>query len=194
MPAADVNELIVWLKANPDKASAAVVSAGTRLSTMFFQRETGTQFTLVPYRSTGLAMQDMVAGRIDLLFSTPDQLPQMRAGGIKAYAVTSETRLAVAPDIPTFSEMGLPALSFYTWFGLFAPKGTPREVIGKFTTCRFRIRNFLARATNAGSSRRPARNGGQSSRSSVSEQNAAGCIGEVRPSFAAIRKIMTNEI
>jgi tripartite-type tricarboxylate transporter receptor subunit TctC len=74
-------------------------------------------------------MQDLVAGHIDVLFSTPDQLPQMRAGNIKAYAVTSETRLAVAPDIPTFSEMGLPGLSFYTWIGLFAPKGTPRGII-----------------------------------------------------------------
>ena len=89
------------------------------------------QFTLVPYRSVGLAMQDMVAGRIDLLFSTPDQLPQMHAGGIKAYAVTSDTRLAVAPRISTFSETGLPALSFYSWFGLFAPKGTPSAIVRK---------------------------------------------------------------
>jgi tripartite-type tricarboxylate transporter receptor subunit TctC len=111
MLAADANELITWLKNNSDKATAGFGSTGIRLSTVFFQRETGTQFTLVPYR--GSVIQDLVAGRIDLAFSTPDQLPQVRAGLIKAYAVTSDTRLAVAPDIPTFSEMGLPALSFY---------------------------------------------------------------------------------
>jgi tripartite-type tricarboxylate transporter receptor subunit TctC len=131
IPAADVIELITWLKNNSDKATAGVVSAGLRLSTAFFQRETGTQFTLVPYRSNALAMQDMVAGRIDLLYSTPDQLPRMRAGGVKAYAVTSDKRLEVAPDIPTFSEMGLPSLSFYTWIALFAPKGTPSVVVSK---------------------------------------------------------------
>ena len=76
-------------------------------------------------------MQDLVAGQIDLFFGTPDQLPLVRAGSIKAYAVTSDTRLALAPDIPTFAEMGLPALSYSAWFGLFAPKGTPKDIIGK---------------------------------------------------------------
>jgi tripartite-type tricarboxylate transporter receptor subunit TctC len=78
-------------------------------------------------------MQDLVAGQIDLCFYSPEQLPLtlMRAGSIKAYAVTSDTRLALAPDIPTFGEMGLPRLSFSAWFGLFAPRGTPRDIIGK---------------------------------------------------------------
>jgi tripartite-type tricarboxylate transporter receptor subunit TctC len=130
MPAKDLNELVVWLKANPNKASVASVLVVTRLWTMIFQKETGTQFTLVPY-NRGLATQDSLAGRIDLSFGPLTDLPLVRAGGIKAYAVTSETRLTTASDIPTFGEMGLPALSNRSWFGLFAPRGTPRDIIGK---------------------------------------------------------------
>jgi len=131
MPANDLNEFIAWLKANPNKASAGVVSLGFRLITMFLQRETSTAFVLVPYRGAAPAVQDLAAGQIDLLFATPDQLPQMRAGNIKAYAVTSDRRLTAAPDVPTFAEMGLAALSFPDWFGIFAPKGTPRNIVGK---------------------------------------------------------------
>jgi tripartite-type tricarboxylate transporter receptor subunit TctC len=127
------HELITWLKANPNKASAAVTTSGNRLLAMVFQKETETQFVLVPYRGNAPAMQDLVAGHIDLIFyDTPgSSLPLVRAGSIKAYAVTSDTRLAAAPDIPTFAEMGLPALSFSGWFGLFAPRGTPRDIIDK---------------------------------------------------------------
>jgi tripartite-type tricarboxylate transporter receptor subunit TctC len=112
-------------------ASIGVAGLGPRLLAAFFRRETNTHFTIVPYRGAAPAVQDLVAGQIDLGFFTPDQLPLMRAGSIKAYAVTSSTRMAVAPDIPTFAEMGLPALSFSAWFGLFAPKGTPRDIILK---------------------------------------------------------------
>ena len=129
MPAKDVNELIAWLKANPNKASAGVPAVGQRLVTAFFQKETGTLFTLVPYRGSAPAIQDLAAGQIDLLFNPPDALPLVRAGNIKAYAVTNETRWLQAPDIPTFVEGGLPALSWSTWYGLFAPKGTPKEII-----------------------------------------------------------------
>jgi tripartite-type tricarboxylate transporter receptor subunit TctC len=73
----------------------------------------------------------LAAGQIDLWFGAPEQLPLVRAGSIKAYAVTSDARMAVAPDIPTFGEMGLPALSFSQWDGLFAPRGTPKDIIGK---------------------------------------------------------------
>ena len=112
MPATDLNELIAWLKANPNKASVGVNAVGFRLLAAFFQKETGTHFALVPYRGAAPAMQDLVAGQIDLFIATPDQLPLMRAGSIKAYAVTSDTRSALAPDTPTFAEMGLPALSY----------------------------------------------------------------------------------
>jgi tripartite-type tricarboxylate transporter receptor subunit TctC len=92
----------------------------------------GDPFAIVPYRGNAPAMQDLVAGQIDLLFDAPaTSLPLVRAGSIKAYAATSDTRLAAAADIPTFSELGLPKLSYTEWSALFAPKGTPREVIGK---------------------------------------------------------------
>jgi tripartite-type tricarboxylate transporter receptor subunit TctC len=129
IPAKDLRELIDWLRANPNKASAGITIASWHLLTALFQRETATQFTFVPYRSG--ALQDLLAGRIDLLFSTPaDGLPLVRDGSIKAYAVASDTRLALAPDIPTFGEMGLPMVSYSPWFGLFAPKGTPKDIIG----------------------------------------------------------------
>jgi tripartite-type tricarboxylate transporter receptor subunit TctC len=131
MPANDLTELIAWLKANSDKASAAVVTVGVQLVTALFQKQTATHFALVPYRGTAPAMQDLVAGQIDLSFDLPVQLPLMRAGSIKAYAVTSEMRLMTAPDIPTVGEMGLPGLYAATWFAFFAPKGTPLDSVGK---------------------------------------------------------------
>jgi tripartite-type tricarboxylate transporter receptor subunit TctC len=129
MPAQTLKELIAWLKANPNKASSGVSTVGFRLLNMIFQNKTGTQFTLVPYRGTPPAMQDLLAGQIDLCFVTTEQLPLWRDGSINAYAVTSDTRLAIAPDIPTFAELGVPALSISGWSGLFAPKGTPKDVI-----------------------------------------------------------------
>jgi tripartite-type tricarboxylate transporter receptor subunit TctC len=131
LPAKDLNELIAWLMANPNKVSAGIVAVGGRLVAAYFQKETGTHFALVPYRGVAPATQDLVAGQIDLLIATPDQLPLMRAGSIKAFAVTSNTRIESAPDIPTFAEMGLPALSYSGWYGLFAPRGTPRDTISK---------------------------------------------------------------
>jgi tripartite-type tricarboxylate transporter receptor subunit TctC len=125
MPARNLNELIYWLRANPNRASAGIAVTGNHLLMAFFQRETATQFTFVPYRGVAPAIQDLAAGQIDLFFNAPDALPLMRAGSIKAYAVTSDTRLALA-----FGEMGLPALSWSAGYGLFAPKSTPRDIIG----------------------------------------------------------------
>jgi tripartite-type tricarboxylate transporter receptor subunit TctC len=129
MPAKDLNELVARLKANPNKASAGIGATTVRLNTAFFQKRTGTQFALVPYRGVAPAIQDLVAGQIDLTFSAPDALPLARAGTIKAYAVTGDTRSALAPDIPTFAEMGLPSLS--VWYAFFAPRGTPDDIIRK---------------------------------------------------------------
>jgi tripartite-type tricarboxylate transporter receptor subunit TctC len=131
MLARDLNELIAWLKTDPNKASLGTVTIGIRLLTVSFQKETGTHFASIPYRGIAPAMQDLLANQIDLLFSAPDGLSLMRIGSIKAYAVASDRRLALAPDIPTFAEMGLPALSYSGWVGLFAPRGTPRDIIGK---------------------------------------------------------------
>jgi tripartite-type tricarboxylate transporter receptor subunit TctC len=131
LPAKDLKELIAWLRANPNKASAGVISVGYRMLMALFQKETGTRFALVPYRGFPAELQDLVAGRIDFFFDTPVQLLFRRAGNIKAYAVTSDARLAQAPDIPTINEMGLPSVSFSIWNALFAPKNVPQEIIRK---------------------------------------------------------------
>jgi len=107
-----------------------VATVGARLLSAFFQKETGTQLILVPYRGLAPARQDLAGGQIDLLFDSTDALALMRAGSIKAYAAVNETRLALARDIPTFRELGLPTLSYWpAWQGFFAPKGTPAEII-----------------------------------------------------------------
>jgi tripartite-type tricarboxylate transporter receptor subunit TctC len=131
LAANDLNELLAWLKANPGKASTATVTLGVQLLIALFQKETGTHLTVVPYRGTAQAMQDLVGGQIDMTFDLPVQLSLMRAGSVKAYAVTGEKRLAAAPDIPTIAEMGLSALTSTTWFGFFAPRGTPPDIIGR---------------------------------------------------------------
>jgi tripartite-type tricarboxylate transporter receptor subunit TctC len=131
MPPKDLVELIAWLKANHNMASMGVYGPGPRLVAVLFQKETGTHFALVPYRGSASGIQDLLAGQIDLLVDTPVQLPLVRAEGIKAYAVSSDMRISVASDIPTFAEMGLPRVFYSAWAGLFAPRGTPRDIIGK---------------------------------------------------------------
>jgi tripartite-type tricarboxylate transporter receptor subunit TctC len=115
MLANDLGELIDWLRANPDKASAATYAATADLVTAHFGKETGTRFAPVPYRGGVPAVQDLAAGHIDLFVGVPAQLPLARSGNIKAYAV----RLAVAPDIPTFAEMGLASAFLLRLEGVF---------------------------------------------------------------------------
>jgi tripartite-type tricarboxylate transporter receptor subunit TctC len=134
MPAQDLNELIAWLKANPDRASqgTAGVASASHLAGVLFQKETGTRFQFVPYRGLAPALQDLLAGRTDLMFDlVADSLPQLRAGSIKAYAVTARHRLTAAPDIPTVDEVGLTGLYVSSWQALWAPKATPKIVIDK---------------------------------------------------------------
>jgi tripartite-type tricarboxylate transporter receptor subunit TctC len=131
IPANSLKELIAWLKANPKAASVGIGAAVSQLVAALFQRETSTQLTKVPYRTANVAMQDLAAGQIDLVFTTPDRLALAQAGGAKALAVTSDARLALYPDLPTFAGNGLPALSVSFWFALYAPAGTPRAVIDK---------------------------------------------------------------
>jgi len=134
MPFKSLNELIAWLKANPNKASAATGLVSHQLVFLSFQKATGTQFTLVPYSGLAPAMQDLVAGHIDMSLQPPDNLAMMRAGAVSAYAVTSDTRLTLAPDVPTFAELGLPTVSYSGWSAFFAPKGTSKQVIGALNT------------------------------------------------------------
>jgi tripartite-type tricarboxylate transporter receptor subunit TctC len=134
LPASDLKELIAWLKANPDRASMGTTGAGGpgHLLALLLQRETGTRFGLVPYRGANPAVQDVVAGQIDMMISNPaTSLPHVRAGKIKAFAVTAKNRLAVAPEIPSVDEAGLPGLHFSLWAALFAPRDTPKDIIGK---------------------------------------------------------------
>jgi tripartite-type tricarboxylate transporter receptor subunit TctC len=134
LPANDLMGLIAWLKANPGKATQGGVGVGgiTHVAGVFFQRETATRFQFVPYRGAAPAVQDLVAGQIDLVISDPIvALPQVRAGTIKAYGVTTKTRLFSAPDIPTLDEAGLPGFDILLWHGLWLPKGTPRNIVAK---------------------------------------------------------------
>ncbi len=133
LPANDLKDLIAWLKANPTKASTGIGATISRLVAVLFQKATGTQLTLVPYRTANVAMQDLVAGQIDLVFTTSDRLALTQGGTVKALAVTSDTRLALTPEVPTFAEMGLPDLSISIWFGVFAPKGTPTDILRTLT-------------------------------------------------------------
>jgi tripartite-type tricarboxylate transporter receptor subunit TctC len=134
-PANNLRELIAWLKANPGKASLGTTGSGGALHVagVFFQNETGTRLQPVPYRGGGAqAMQDLVAGQLDMMIDlSAGCLPQVRAGSIKAYAVTAKDRLAAVPDIPTVDEAGLPEFYISNWHGLWVPKGTPKHVIAK---------------------------------------------------------------
>jgi tripartite-type tricarboxylate transporter receptor subunit TctC len=134
LPASDLRELVAWLKANPGKASLGIQGIGTagHVFGVFFYKQTGTSVQLVPYRGAGPAMQDLVAQQIDFMIDTPtNSLPQVRAGNIKAYAVTAQRRLASAPDIPTVDEAGLAGFHFSFWQALWAPRQTPAAVIHK---------------------------------------------------------------
>jgi tripartite-type tricarboxylate transporter receptor subunit TctC len=132
IPAENLRGLIAWLKANPDTAFQGVAGGTDQVIGFLFQMRTGTKFQTVPYRGLALAMQDLVGGRIDLLFDQPsDALPQIRAGTIKSYAVTAKRRLTIAPDIPTVDEAGLSGLYLTPWQSIWAPHGTPGAAIAK---------------------------------------------------------------
>ena len=134
IPAKNLKELIVWVKANADKVSIGTGGAGTpaHVSAVYFQNVIGAKPQIVHYRGAAPAMQDILAGQIELNFDqAANSLPQIRAGKVRAYAVTAKTRLAAAPDIPTTDEAGLPNFYMAVWHGIWAPKATPRPIIDK---------------------------------------------------------------
>jgi tripartite-type tricarboxylate transporter receptor subunit TctC len=135
LPASNLKELIAWLKANPDKATEGTAGSGTgqHVSGVYFQSVTGTRFQFVPYRAgSSDIMRDLVAGHIDFTFDQAiSALPHVRNGSVKAYAVTSPTRLAAASEIPSIDEAGAPGVYIATWSGLWVPKDTPAEAIQK---------------------------------------------------------------
>src|SRR5215210_5161966 len=134
LPAGNLQELITWLKANPDKASEGTsgVGSASHVTGLFFQGATNTRFQFIPYRGTAPAMQDLVAGHIDLMFDqVSNSLPYVRDQKIRAYAVTAKTRLASAPDIPTTDEAGVSDFHISVWHAFWVPKGTPESIIAK---------------------------------------------------------------
>jgi len=134
LPPNDLKELIAWLKANPDKASVGIPGVGGtgHLTGLAFQKETGTKFQFVPYRGNAPALQDLVAGQIDLQIEpASNYYAQVKAGAIKPYAITAKARIAAAREIPTTEEAGLPGFHAVLWYGLWVPKSTPKDIIAK---------------------------------------------------------------
>jgi tripartite-type tricarboxylate transporter receptor subunit TctC len=130
----DLKGFIAWLKANPDKATEGHVGIGSlgHVGGILFQNITGTRFQQVPYRGSAPVMQDLVAAQIDFgIESAVTSLPQFRAGAIKAFAVAGKSRFISATEIPTTDEAGLPGFHVTAWFGLFAPKGTTKDIVAK---------------------------------------------------------------
>src|SRR4051812_39641728 len=133
-PADNIAELIAWMKANPGKASVATVGQGSasHVCGIFFQNATATEFQFVFYRAGAPAYQDLVAGHIDLMCAERSAtIEHLRAGKIKAFGLLAEKRWAVAPDVPTMAESGVPGAHIPWLQGFWAPKGTPRDVIAK---------------------------------------------------------------
>ena len=135
VPATNLKELVAWLRANPGKATAGTggVGNGGHVAGIYFQNVTGTAFQFVPYRS-GFAgsLQDLLAGQIDLIFDqASNALSHIQAGKLRAYAVTAKQRLTQAPEVPTVDEAGLPGFYTTSWYGLWVPTATPKDVIMK---------------------------------------------------------------
>src|SRR5205085_9303731 len=134
VPPKTLRELIDWLKANPGKVAVGTAGVGSasHFSGVYFQNLIKAQFNFVPYRGTGPALQDLVAGQIDMIVDqVSNAITQVQAGRIRAYTIADTKRLATAPEIPTADEAGLPGFQISLWNGLWAPKGTPTDVIAR---------------------------------------------------------------
>src|SRR6266704_2800304 len=134
VPAKSLSELLAWLKSQPTPAAAGTAGAGSgsHIAGLYFESVSGIKLQYVPYRGTAPAMNDLVAGQIDLIVDqTSNSINQVRAGTIRAYAVTDDKRVDSAPDIPTTDEAGLPGFHMTLWSGLWVPKGTPKDTVAK---------------------------------------------------------------
>ena len=138
VPANTIPELVAWLKANPDQATAGTAGIGSigHLATLDFARRTGVSLRIVPYRGGGPAFNDAMAGNITLLFDLPtaSTLAIASSAKMKQYAIMAPQRLPAAPDVPTVDEVGLKGLYTAAWYGFWAPKGTPKDIIAKLNT------------------------------------------------------------
>jgi tripartite-type tricarboxylate transporter receptor subunit TctC len=131
-PAKDLKELIAYVKANKEKVNLANAGLGaaSHLCGMLFMSAIQTEFTTIPYKGTGPAMNDLLGGQVDFMCDqTSNTISQIKAGKIKVYGVTTKTRVSALPDVPTLQEAGLPGFEVSVWQGLYAPKGTPKAVI-----------------------------------------------------------------
>jgi tripartite-type tricarboxylate transporter receptor subunit TctC len=132
LPANDLKGLVGWMKANPGKITFVNQNAAAAVTGILFERATGQKVQFIPYRGAGPAMTDLISGQVDLLVvQAAVALPQVQAGTIKAIANLSPQRSPALPDIPTSDEGGVAGLYMSGWFGLFAPKGTPKDVVAK---------------------------------------------------------------
>ena len=133
-PISKPDELVPWLKSSKQSlmVGTAGVGSGTHMGGLYLQNTTGAKFDYVPYRGSGPALQDLLAGQLDLIVDQlSNALPQVRGGRIRAHAVTAKARSTAAPDIPTVDEVGLNGLYTSIWYGIWAPKDTPKSVIAK---------------------------------------------------------------
>jgi tripartite-type tricarboxylate transporter receptor subunit TctC len=136
-PVSSVKELIAYAKANPGKLNYASTGNGTsnHLSFELFKSMTGTNVTHIPYKGSAPAVTDLIAGEVQVMFdNTPNVLPHVRSGKLKALAVSSRTRSPQAPEIPTVDEAGVPGYDVGVWFGVLTVAGTPREVVQRLNT------------------------------------------------------------
>jgi len=134
LPATNLKELIAWLKANQDKATAGTAGAGSgaHIAGVYLESLTGLRLQYVPYRGTAPALNDLVGGQIDIIVDqASNSMQQIRSGRIRAYAITDDKRLKAAPEIPTAEEAGLPGFHMTLWSALWVPKGTPKDVIAR---------------------------------------------------------------
>jgi tripartite-type tricarboxylate transporter receptor subunit TctC len=133
IPAKNLGELVAWLKTNRNATLGVPGLGGAgHLAGVLFQARTGVSYQVVPYRGVGAAMQDMIAGRIDLMFDlVANSQPFVRAGSVKAYAVLAKNRLRTAPDIPSVDEANFSELHVSSWQAIWAPKGTPKPFVDK---------------------------------------------------------------
>src|SRR5262249_5875082 len=135
VPAHDLTELIAWLKANPDQATSATAGIGSvaHLASIYFQDKTGATLRIVPYRGGSAALNHVIAGHVSFMFAhLPGRSAELyRSGKVRPFALAAKARLPLIPDVPTVDEAGIPGLYVSTWYSLWAPKGTSRDVIAR---------------------------------------------------------------
>ncbi|QOZ34262.1 tripartite tricarboxylate transporter substrate binding protein BugD [Bradyrhizobium sp. CCBAU 53421] len=144
VPAKSLKELLDWLKSRPAPPTAGTAGAGSgsHIAGLYFEKVSGIKLQYVPYRGTGPALNDLVAGQIDIIVDqTSNSINQVRAGTIRAYAVTDSKRVANAPEVPTVDEAGLPGFHMTLWSGLWVPKGTPKEIVDRLNVAAIQAMN-----------------------------------------------------